>query len=371
MSDTLQDLVDRAVFLSTETQARFGALIEDAEWDVDFSTSPSLTFRTDDPLVVRPHFIGSHAEAAHTWHWAWDNINDFPEPVVATAHELRRRAAGAGIEEMLSAEASAEDAEAPLRFALAAKELLGIWAHYPAAAGGGTTAWILVDDPAVSLDEPELKPVVLAIARGLTATTVADHRRALAAYITRRGLRAAGLPDGGIRLLFADGSADIEFDDQSRLTSCQAHPGLEGEAAEQFSAAVPGELPAEFASLAVPAAEAPARSAEVAEESVDSVPSEPATPAHAQDLESSPADETPVGAAAGEVPDAPEPVEAPVTESVSADEPENTEPPESSDQAPIAPMEEKQEHPSAEPAARPEAEPKREKKGFFRKLFGR
>jgi hypothetical protein len=37
MSTTLQDLVDRAVFYSTEVQTHFGGLIADAEWR---STSP-------------------------------------------------------------------------------------------------------------------------------------------------------------------------------------------------------------------------------------------------------------------------------------------------------------------------------------------
>ena len=80
MSTTLQDLVDRAVFYSTEVQTHFGGLIADAEWEVDFTSDPHLTFSSADGVVLRgrPHLIGSESSRDKTWLWGWENVNDFP-----------------------------------------------------------------------------------------------------------------------------------------------------------------------------------------------------------------------------------------------------------------------------------------------------
>ena len=90
MSDSLQSLVNRAIFFSTEMQTRFGLRIADAEWEVDFSENPRLAFTGEHPLTLTAHLIGTEADSPRTWHWGWDNVNEFPEPVVARSHEVRR-----------------------------------------------------------------------------------------------------------------------------------------------------------------------------------------------------------------------------------------------------------------------------------------
>ncbi|RAG74008.1 hypothetical protein DN536_33255, partial [Burkholderia multivorans] len=92
---------------------------------------------------------------------------------------------------------------------------------YPAAAGAGTTVWLLVDVPELVLPEPTVKASVRALMQGLTQTTVNDHRAALAAYVAKRGIPTAPLAGGGLRLLFADGSADISFDEMRRISNCE------------------------------------------------------------------------------------------------------------------------------------------------------
>src|SRR5699024_291887 len=76
----------------------------------------------------------------------------------------------------------------PLARTLASKAITGAWAHYPVAAGGSTTVWVLVDDERLARGQPELKPVVRAIASGISGLEVADHRTALASYAELRGL---------------------------------------------------------------------------------------------------------------------------------------------------------------------------------------
>ena len=59
MSDSLQSLVNRAIFFSTEMQTRFGMLIAGAEWEVDFSADPRLEFAGEQPLSTTAHLIGT------------------------------------------------------------------------------------------------------------------------------------------------------------------------------------------------------------------------------------------------------------------------------------------------------------------------
>ncbi len=117
---------------------------------------------------------------------------------------MRKFGAAEDLSEFVTPELDLDD-ELALRLTLAAKEATGKWAHYPAAAGAGTTVWSLVDVPELVLPEPTVKASVRALMQGLTQTTVNDHRAALAAYVAKRGIPTAPLAGGGLRLLFADG----------------------------------------------------------------------------------------------------------------------------------------------------------------------
>lgn len=242
MSSTLQDLVNRAVFLSTEAQTHFGRLIADADWDVDFSRDPLLTFTSEGTVVLeaRPHLLGSESSTQGTWLWGWENINEFPEVVVATSHEVRKFGASHDIAELTEAELQLDE-ELALRLTLASKEATDTWTHYPAAAGAGTTVWLLVDDPSLTLPEPTVRASVRALMQGLTQTTVTDHRVALESYVDKRDIPTVSLPDGGLRMVFSDGAADLSFDDQRRIANCQLQEPLEGEAAKQYAQAAAGE----------------------------------------------------------------------------------------------------------------------------------
>lgn len=334
MTKTLQDLVNRAVFLSAEMQAAFGRRIADADWEVDFAADPpTLRFTGEQPLEVRAHMLGSESQQTSTWHWGWDNINDFPAPVVDLSHAVRRHGAAHELGELTTEEIDLSE-ELALRLTLAAKTITGLWAHYPVDAGGGSVVWLLVEHPELTLGQPAIRDLVRSLAQGLTETEVTDHRAALIAYAEQRGFPLVELPADGLRLLAADGSADVTFDEQNRITNCALHQPLEGEAAEQFAgrSSTPATTPA-------PAVEGP-------------VPAPAPEPApEAVEPEPAPAPAEPVA----EPEPAPEPATAP--------EPEPAAP------APAA------EQPAPEPAPAPAPEPEKKdkpkkKKGFFKKLFG-
>ena len=62
------------------------AVVKDRDWNVDLSAG-FLYFGADAYPV---QFIGSESASSNTWLWGWENINGFPESVVATAHEMKR-----------------------------------------------------------------------------------------------------------------------------------------------------------------------------------------------------------------------------------------------------------------------------------------
>ena len=370
MSSTLQDLVNRAVFYSTEVQTHFGALIADAEWEVDFSSDPHLTFTSADGGVLRarPHLLGSESGREKTWLWGWENVNDFPDAVVGLSHEVRKFGAAEDVTELTTPELSLDE-ELALRLTLASKEATDKWAHYPAAAGAGTTVWLLVDAAEVALPAPQVKVSVRALMQGLTQTTVTDHRAAVEAYVVKRGIPTAELPDGGLRMLFADGSADLSFDDERRISNCDLNAPLEGEAADQFAAAGGSTgTPAEAAAASRTPDSASASAADDA-----AAPSEtaPATPAPAQTEETAPTKSVPDEQPAAEPPPA---AEARVDEAAEpaaevSDAARGQQQPEDERPRGDHPVEPAQAETSAEEEPSKEAKPK--KKGLFSKLFGR
>ena len=53
MTNSLQDLIDASIFISTEYQARLAELIGSADYDVNFAEQ-SLTFKAADPVSFQP-----------------------------------------------------------------------------------------------------------------------------------------------------------------------------------------------------------------------------------------------------------------------------------------------------------------------------
>src|SRR5699024_8368225 len=205
--------------------------------------------------------------------------------------------------------------------------------------------------------------------QGLTQTTVSDHRTAIDWYVSKRGIPVRELPEGGLRMLFADGSADLSFDDERRISNCDMNTPLEGEAAEQWADASTG---AEVSAEPSTAASEPAVAATTA--SPAGAGDEPAEAVET----TAGSTESPVSGDRGEeMPESPEAAATPATY-VSGDAAASGAAADSADAAPSAADETAGEStPSdtdSEPAAPAEEETpaeKPKKKGLFSKLFGR
>lgn len=216
---TLADLVDDAIFLSTETQAFIDETWGGLGWNVDMS-GPSFVFASAPPTVLRAHFVGSAAPGPNSWLWAWNNVNGFPEASVALAANIRDE--WPDLRETTTAELPLEHDDLPLRLTLAAKTASGRFAHVDVDAGNGTRIWILLQGAEVEalpvLTVPRLLRV---LSEGISTTAVADHRRALDSYARMRPLELAWTGDVAT-IALPDGAVAVTLDAEGRIGSMSA-----------------------------------------------------------------------------------------------------------------------------------------------------
>ena len=343
----LTTLLQQAAFGSIEAQRTFEALLAqtNGEWEVDLQRG-HIVF--GDQLHADVHLLGSTDTVSGTWRWAWSELSDFSGPVVELAKSVRDYGQREGINNLTLDEFKAGDDDA-LSLVIAAKRITGHWVHYPLKTGT-MTVWTLLDVQGFSDIEPTIRSVVKALAAGVKSGGITDHRRALLDYAALRGFATAPLEGSSLRILLADGSADTDFDEQSRLTNCQVHAPLAGEAQEQFAAAqpvTPQSVPIEV-------------DFSVAAQPVEDPSTEKPAPALGEHY-----------SGAGEV-DEPTP-ERPVAEEPAAAAEETEKVP--AVEQPKAPREPAADKPAAQQQAPEQTpvqdQPKKKKKGFFGKLFGR
>lgn len=384
-SPALTDLVVSGVFISTEAQWVFERTTAHSEydWSVDFTDTPLIELSGEHGFTGRPHMIGSTDSNYNSYRWGWSPDNDWKEPAIALSRKVREYGAEHQIPELTDPEFDTHDDQA-LRLVIAAKVITGHLFHVPLPVGPAT-AWLIVDAPQLQLGEPEIRPVVKALAAGLSVTDIPNHRTAIQEYGRLRGFHVVENGDG-LRMLLKDGSADLTFDSLNRLTNCQVSQPLSDEAAEQLTSAGAAEpqLVRVEVEEAPPVEQSQAPTAEVVAEPEPSVTSGAEDSADQVLPQTAAVEEETVGDAPVQEPAA-EVVEEPAasvpTEPEVVEEPAGA----TAEPEPVAPREaEPAEQPSvkAEPAVKeepavqeepaPEAEkPKKKKKGFFGRLFGR
>lgn len=209
----LDDLVDDAVFLSQESQERTQQLWGSFDWNVDLPTQ-AFQFASSPATTFRAHLLGSAAPGPNSWLWGWANPNVSTEST-ALLGRVRDYAATQGIAEFTAPELPLTD-DLPLRLALAAESLTGLRAYFNGAVGGGSRIWLLLEGEGLELPAPDLITTIGVIARGLMATRVSDHRRAVRSYA---GHRAIPLADGDVMTLtLPEGTATVEFEN-NRISS--------------------------------------------------------------------------------------------------------------------------------------------------------
>ncbi|MCT1357149.1 DUF6882 domain-containing protein [Rothia kristinae] len=219
MTKTLQDLIDEALFISTEHQARLAELTGDSDWDVDFS-APSFTLQADPSVSLTPSLLGTESEQRGSWIWSWQELGHFPDAVVAAAVQAREAGESLGVQELATDELILSEGLAR-RLTLAAKAVTGIYAHYPATAGGGVRAWLLLDGPQFELPEPTVQRMGRVMAQALQTGTAVHHQRAVDSYARLRGAHITWDTEACAIITAVDGALRLWFDDQ-KITGIEA-----------------------------------------------------------------------------------------------------------------------------------------------------
>lgn len=233
MTNSLQDLIDASIFISTEYQARLAELIGSADYDVNFAEQ-SLTFKAADPVSFQPYLLGTESENRGTWIWSWQQLGYFPDSVVSAALQARDAGERDSVLELSTDEIPLSDGLAR-RLTLATKTVTGLYAHYPLPSGS-VRAWCLVDSPELTLDAPTYKGVGRVIAKALQSEDIHDHPLAINSYARQRGFHTAWDTEATVVLTMTDGALRLWFD-EGRISGIErAKPEVTTQELEQLAA---------------------------------------------------------------------------------------------------------------------------------------
>ena len=233
MTNSLQDLIDASIFISTEYQARLAELIGSADYDVNFAEQ-SLTFKAADPVSFQPYLLGTESENRGTWIWSWQQLGYFPNAVVSAALQARDAGERDSVLELSTDEIPLSDGLAR-RLTLATKTVTGLYAHYPLPSGS-VRAWCLIDSPELTLDAPTYKGVGRVIAKALQSEDIHDHPLAINSYARQRGFHTAWDTEATVVLTMTDGALRLWFD-EGRISGIErAKPEVTAQELEQLAA---------------------------------------------------------------------------------------------------------------------------------------
>ncbi|MCD1146256.1 hypothetical protein LQU92_13580 [Kocuria sp. LUK] len=242
MTKTLQDLIDESIFISTEYQARLAELTQGAEWDVDFS-APAFTLQSEPPVRLTPYLLGTDSASRGSWIWSWQELGHFPAVVVSAAVQAREAGEQLGVAELTTDELTAAEGLAR-RLTLAAKAVTGVYAHYPAGAGGGVTAWLLLEGPELELPELTVERMMRVIAEALTTDTAVDHNLAVDSYAKLRGAHVEWDTEATCVVTVGDGAQRFWFDDHQISGVEPAEPAVGPEVLADLAADARGRAEA-------------------------------------------------------------------------------------------------------------------------------
>ena len=233
MTNSLQDLIDASIFISTEYQARLAELIGSADYDVNFAEQ-SLTFKAADPVSFQPYLLGTESENRGTWILSWQQLGYFPNAVVSAALQARDAGERDSVLELSTDEIPLSEGLAR-RLTLATKTVTGLYAHYPLPSGS-VRAWCLIDSPELTLDAPTYKGVGRVIAKALQSEDIHDHPLAINSYARQRGFHTAWDTEATVVLTMTDGALRLWFD-EGRISGIErAKPEVTAQELAQLAA---------------------------------------------------------------------------------------------------------------------------------------
>jgi hypothetical protein len=227
----IEPLFDTYVLGSAEQQEHAQEVVGGRAFEADL-TRGTVTFGSE--LTVRAELVGTEATDPGSWMWVWANPSGFPDPVTGAARHARGYGEQNGVAELTTAEVPLDGAPVGYRLTVVTCGLAGGYAFYPAPAAPGTTAYLLLDSPALALPPVRLTRVLTVLTAVTASGQVQDWRRALHTYAGQRGLEVRP-DDRGIELVHAggEGSIRVDLDQLGRVANITGHLQAEPEPAKK------------------------------------------------------------------------------------------------------------------------------------------
>src|SRR6266700_6786234 len=223
MSPEFESLYHRYALTSYEKQLRLADVIGTCSWRFSMEDG-SLAFeeegdapRTGAPIVFAAQFLGTVAHNDSTWLWSWANgASQIPPALTQAARRLRDSSPAA--EWTTSQFALDLDHADEHRLAMASSGLLAADAFYRGPYTGGA-AFFLLHDERLRLPEPQGPRVVRTITEAISRGALANHRAAIEAYFTERGLQPRADGEAAILATLSGRTLRAVFDAQDRLAN--------------------------------------------------------------------------------------------------------------------------------------------------------
>ena len=227
MPGTFEQLFDTYVLGSAEQQEHAQEVVGDRPFEADLSRG---TVGFGPELTVRAELIGTEATGPGSWMWSWANPGGFGEHVTGAARHARDYGRREGVEELTAAELPLAGAPVGYRATVVTCGLAGGYAYYPAPADPGTTAYLLLDSPALALPPVRLTRVLTVLTAVAASGQVRDWRRALHTYGGQRGLEVRP-DDRGLELAHpgGEGTIRVELDPMGRVADIAGRLEAAGE----------------------------------------------------------------------------------------------------------------------------------------------
>ncbi|WP_043346767.1 DUF6882 domain-containing protein [Beutenbergia cavernae] len=226
---SLQDVLDDAVLTALDRRRDvMDATDEDTPYGGSLGAdlgSGTYSFIGRERLDARLHFVGSAAPGPNSWLWGWNNVNGFPDAVVARAGQLRDFGQRFGIRELSDGETplTADPKTSATAFGAVASLICGL-PFWLLDAGQGTVGALLLESPAFAGGPSSIVRASTVLPEAAELGLISDWSRALRSYATYRGFGIEEAP-ASITLRAGDGHLVGTLDDQGRLRSLDVSAG--------------------------------------------------------------------------------------------------------------------------------------------------
>ena len=208
MPGSIADLFDSYALGSAEHQQHAQEVLGDLPFEADLNRG-TVSFGSE--LTARAELVGTEAADPGSWMWSWANPSGFDGHVTAAARNARGLGERDGIAELTQPQVPLDGSAVGYRLTVVTCGLAGGYAYYPAAAAPGTTAYLLLDHPALALPPVRLTRTITVLTALTASGQVRDWRRALRTYAAQRGLEARP-DDRGVELVHRGGQGSIRVD---------------------------------------------------------------------------------------------------------------------------------------------------------------